>query len=137
MPDFTVNVHTLAFALILLGAFVVIFVIWRHFDKRLTSRGDTEWASAFHRQVATRPMPEWDGQDWPETTSVAEYLEDPWLASDGWPVMAAGRARPATSVSAPMPVLDPAADTDLFIARMRESTDRWISYYSQAELAGV
>lgn len=163
MPDFTVNVHTLAFALILLGAFVIIFVIWRHFDKRLTSRGDTEWASAFHRQVATRPMPEWDGQDWPETTSVAEYLEDPWLASvqqaptavlpvpatlrymqaqpqevtAGWPVMAAGRARPATSVSAPMPVLDPAADTDLFIARMRENTDRWISYYSQAELAGV
>jgi hypothetical protein len=163
MPDFTVNTHMLAFALILLGAFVIIFVVWRNLDKRLANRGDTEWANAFHHQVATRPMPEWDGQGWPETTSVGEYLEDPWLASaqpspntvmpvpatlrymrpqpqevtSGWPVMAAGRPRPVVSVSAPMPVLDPEADTDLFIARMRENTDRWISYYSQAELAGV
>ncbi len=35
------------------------------------------------------------------------------------------------------PGLDAELDTDAFIASMRAETDRWISYYSMTELAGV
>lgn len=168
MTDIAVNTHMLAFAMILLGAVIIIGFVWRSLDKRMTAQGEREIDEAFqvHQDVSGRPRPMWDGETWPQ--QVREYQNDPWVYSQPpyapsfpqrrvpqlladtrietrsprfiptqvMPAIAA-QARPACPASGPMPGLDASLETDAFIASMRAETDRWISYYSMAELAGV
>lgn len=170
--DVMINMHLLAFALILLGAVLIIGVGWRWLDKRLTSRAEQEVDESFdiHRDVSGRQRPPWDGEDWPQ--QIRQYQNDPWVYSqppyaprfpqrpvqrapqlladtriDGrsprfiptqvMPAIMAQQARPSCPASGPMPGLDANLETEAFIASMRAETDRWISYYSMAELAGV
>lgn len=160
MTDFMVNTHMLAFSFIMLGTLVLVIAVWRYLDKRLTDRGEREVEAAFgvHRDISGRPRQEWDGETWPH--QVQDYQNDPWLYSQPpyvpqrladtrvevrsprfiptqvMPAIAAA-ARPSCPASGPMPGLDASLETDAFIASMRAETDRWISYYSMAELAGV
>lgn len=166
MTDIMINTHMLVFSFILLAALIVVFIVWRYLDKRLTAQGEREVDESFqvHREVSGRPRQPWDGETWPH--QVQDYQNDPWVYSQPpyapqlldtladtrvevrairsprfiptqvMPAIAA-QSRPSCPASGPMPGLDASLETDAFIASMRAETDRWISYYSMAELAGV
>ena len=160
VTDIAVNTHLLTFAFIMLGTLVLVIIGWRYLDKRLTAQGEREVDESFHQDVSGRPRQPWDGEAWPH--QVRDYQNDPWVHSQPphvpqlltaadtqvelWsprfiptqvlPAVTA-QARPACPASGPLPGLDASLETDAFIASMRAETDRWISYYSMAELAGV
>jgi hypothetical protein len=130
------------------GALIIIFIVYKALDKRLTDDAEGEvWGKptqaereVWEQEIQGRTLPSYDGAQfgWPET-GLAAYLDktvqQPALVARPRPVFrpAPGYV-PSSRVSGPLPTapmpraqLSAAEDADLTVAEMIARTDHFLA----------
>lgn len=128
--DLTLS-QLLGAALLVLGLLLAVFLAWAAWNAYQERRADADMAYQWDQalaEIATRPMPEYDGETWglepaeaPTATWQSEWQSEPV---------------PPSAVSGPLPRLSPSRDTDDFIRSMTTRTDALIAMLAEPVLCG-